>query len=352
MTTTPFIGLTMPVFNSFGFLSEENTVKFALDQMEQFVRGLHASLSRDTQLLMPYVGLDTETQGVYLARTMETNNDLHLTWHLKPNTMRMAINQTDRSLLNKVFKAIQKNHDAWMSSLGELSDTWELELLQMEYDPDSGEASKYKTLFSDKVSNLDSIESSDLVERMIYLNNEEKWLVTIQLTNKVSSDFVSAMEAQVSTHIAKQIDDMLPLLRLLSGGAKSTGRKLKTSKDRTASTKNQEKTHKYTDEFTFKTQLKPLHIRKGFINMTPEQWPFFQINSRTTVREITLGYDENEDKDSTVWRLVPDDKARIMLSDKAHRWLEDNFGPNDEIQIHATKLNQDIKIELALVYPE
>ncbi len=358
MTTTPFIGLTMPVFNAFGFFSEENAVKFALDQMEQFISGLHANLSRDTQVLMPHFGLDKETQGVYLARALETGNDLYISWHLKPNTMRMAVNQTDRALLTKAFKAIQKNHSAWMSALGELPDTWELRLQQMEHNPETGESTNYKDLFNDKVANLTPVLSTELVERMIYLNGEDKWLTTIQLTNKVSSDFVSAMGAKVTTQFAEQLDDMLPLLRLLAGGVKSSGRKLAKGKKRTVARKKGSATSasamadKRTEEFTFNALLKPLHIRKGFINMTPTHWPFFQINSRTTVREITLRYDNNVDKDSTVWRLVPDDRARIVLSDKAQHWLEDNFVANDEVQVHATKLNQDIEIEIALVQSE
>ena len=87
--------------------------------------------------------------------------------------------------------------------------------------------------------------------------------------------------------------------------------------------------------------------------MTEAHWPFFMINSRTTTREVILKYSGNVDRKSAVWRMVPSDKARLVLSDDARDWLEDNFSPNDEIQITAKKQgmekNDKIEIELEIV---
>jgi hypothetical protein len=99
--------------------------------------------------------------------------------------------------------------------------------------------------------------------------------------------------------------------------------------------------------FEFVTDLKPLHLRKGFINLTEQHWAFFALNSRTETRPVTVYYDGIYDKDSAVWRLVPSDKARLVLSSHVQSWMEDNFTPDDRIQLVVRRLAaEEIQISL------
>ena len=96
--------------------------------------------------------------------------------------------------------------------------------------------------------------------------------------------------------------------------------------------------------------LKPLHIRRGFINLTSKHWPFFALNARTETRSAIVKYDDQSDENCTVWRLVPSDQARIVLSPPVHDWLEENAQANDQVQITAIKTDkQNIEITLAVV---
>ena len=101
------------------------------------------------------------------------------------------------------------------------------------------------------------------------------------------------------------------------------------------------------DMFTYTSELKTLHLRRGFINLTPKHWPFFQINSRTETRPVTVYYEGIYNKDCAVWRLLPLDQARIILSPAVHEWLEDNFQAGEQIEVIARKLNgSEIQISL------
>jgi hypothetical protein len=99
--------------------------------------------------------------------------------------------------------------------------------------------------------------------------------------------------------------------------------------------------------FIYTAELKPLHLRRGFINLTPKHWPFFQINSRTETRPVTVYYEGIYDKKCSVWRLLPNDQARLMLSPPVHEWLEDYFQAGDQIEIVARKMNGD-EIQMSL----
>jgi hypothetical protein len=103
------------------------------------------------------------------------------------------------------------------------------------------------------------------------------------------------------------------------------------------------------EEFTFETELKPLHIRRGFINLTPEHWPFFADSARATTRKITVLYGGKSDKESSIWRLQPHDQARLVLSSIVREWLENHFAPNDKIEIRAQKIDDEIQLSLASV---
>ena len=61
------------------------------------------------------------------------------------------------------------------------------------------------------------------------------------------------------------------------------------------------------------------------------------LNARTELRSVTVITDSIRDENSSVWRLQPDNVARLVLSPRGHRWMEDNFVAGDKIQLTATK---------------
>ena len=346
-TTSPFLGLTMPVFTAFGWAGEAQAVEFALDQLKQFSQGLHEQMPREGQLLMPHSGLDTESQCAYLANSLETSKDMYITYHCSPFAFRKALSLLARPALDRAFKTIQANPKDWMKIVTELGDGWEIRMQQMEFDPETEQATHYKDLFKDKASKLTAEESAELIDRMLYLNGEEKWLAPIYFTKSFSSEFVAAMNTSVTTEMAKEIELIVPLLRMLAGGIRRQAAPKKAPKKRAPkkqkkSTSASALSEAQVDEFTYTSQLKPMHIRKGFVNLTPAHWPFFSLNSRTVVRPIILHYDGHVDEESTMWRLVPDDTARLMLSDKATRWMSDNCQSNDKVQITARKAEEKV----------
>jgi hypothetical protein len=147
--------------------------------------------------------------------------------------------------------------------------------------------------------------------------------------------------------------DHVPLTRFLSG------QKAKKAKPRAAKTVapvaaepeevavSQPVLKDVVDQFTYVSELQPLHIRRGFINLTPKHWPFFSVNVRTEIRDITVRYGDQVDRRSSVWRLVPNDQARIVLSPPVQHWLEDHFQPNEQIEVTAVKQDED-KIVITL----
>ena len=55
-----FNGLTMPVFSAFGWAGEENALKYALSQLQQFIDALYARLPNDVREEFPTYGLSAE----------------------------------------------------------------------------------------------------------------------------------------------------------------------------------------------------------------------------------------------------------------------------------------------------
>ena len=359
MSTITFNGLTMPVFNAFGFISTPEALKYALEQVEQFILMLHATMPREAQVIFNHKGLDQETQGVYLARSFDVAQDVNMTFHAKPAAMRWAINLTERNTLARALATIQRQPDHWISCLEKLGDAWELRCQQMEFDPETGEATHYHDLFKDPVTVLTSQVSAELIDRLSYLNTQDKWIAPIYLSKRMSAQYCADLGMGLITQLGTEIEEMLPLLRLLTGGVRPTGTAANSKKKPNSTTRAQEKgqvtsasdvLENRVEQFTYTAKLAPLHLRKGFINMTAAHWPFFSINNRTEVREIILKYDGNTDRKSSVWRLNPNNIARIVLSERAQIWLEDNFNTDDEIQVVATKrTNDEIEVELSLV---
>jgi hypothetical protein len=101
------------------------------------------------------------------------------------------------------------------------------------------------------------------------------------------------------------------------------------------------------DGFTYVTELMPLHIRRGFVNLTPAHWPFFATTARSETRQVTVVFGGRQDRHSSVWRLQPDDQARLVLGQQVHDWLEENFSAGDSIRITTRRLdNDEIRVTL------
>lgn len=354
-STSSFLGLTMPVFNAFGWAGEETAVNFALEQMQEFVSMMQSSLSGEGRMNLPHHGLDKETQGVYVAHSLETESDVYMTYHARPVALRKNVILSDRNALNRAFTTIQKHTDAWTKALADLGDAWEIRFQQMEYNPETNEATHYKDLYKGPVTELSAEQSAELVDRMAYLNSEEKWIAPLTLARSYSSEFIAAMGSSVSSELAKEIDEtLMPVIRLFLGTTGAPGARKKSTKTTTARKKSKATSasavaDNKVEEFTYVSVIKPLHLRKGFVNLTPAHWAFFAINSRTVTHPVTLNYDGNIDKESSMWRMVPSDMTRLVLSDKARAWLEDNFASGDQAQLTVRKIaprNVEVKIEL------
>jgi hypothetical protein len=100
-------------------------------------------------------------------------------------------------------------------------------------------------------------------------------------------------------------------------------------------------------QFVYVTHMQPLHIRRGFINLTPQHWDFFARTARSTTRDVRVLYEDKVDEASSVWRLASNDMVRIVVSDAVRVWLEETFEPEDKVQVLATKLD-DEEIEVVL----
>ncbi len=352
-STTGFVGLTMPVFTAFGWTGEENALKFALSQLEEFVNVLHSRLPRSVTERFPSFGLSQAGQSVYLAASSDVESDIHIAFYARPMSFEIQLVMKDKDLLNKALKRAENDMTRCHRLITELGPDWSLRVQQMQVDEESGEAANYQDLFKDSVGSLDEETAATVLNRAAYLNNEEQWITPIFLSRRIPSEQAAAMGDAIVTVMSEQIDGLMPLISFFTG--RITGAQARPkAKPKPAvpaevdSLVEEEEIEVDVDEgFVYTAELKPLHIRRGFINMTSEHWPFFASNSRATTREVTVYYDGIYDKNSIVWRLVPDDQARLVLSPPVHQWLEDHFGPNDQMVVVAKKLSED-EIQLSL----
>ncbi|RMH02422.1 MAG: hypothetical protein D6706_00105 [Chloroflexi bacterium] len=348
-STQHFTGLTMPVFAAFGWAGEEAAIKFALSQLELFIRELHVHLPREMREKLPYYGLNREMQSVFLAADEQTERDAYVAFFARPLSLEIQFGLMDKAVLGKGLKAASKDLLRTHRLFTELGPDWTLRVQQMHVDDETGEASHYQDLFKDSVGQLSLEVANELFPKAEFLNSDPKWKTPIYLSRKISSEQVAAMGTAVLQVMTENIGSLLPVLDLLTGReARKSRPKAKARKVVAPVAEELSPELQQAEEtFTYVAELKPLHLRKGFINLTPRHWPFFAINSRTETREVTVYYNGVYDKECTVWRLVPDDTARIVLSSAVHDWLEDNFGPEDKIKVTAFKLDGDeIQINL------
>ncbi len=348
---TEFTGLTMPVFTAFGWAGEEAAIKFALSQLEVFVGELHANLSREAKEKFSHFGLSEEHQAVYLSVKEDVFNDVYITYFARPMSLEMQLSIQDETVLNKIYKQAEKQPALNHRLITELGPEWSLRIQQMQVDEDSGEVAHYQDVYKDSVASLDEDAANELFSKAAYLNNDDRWIAPFYLSKRFDSERVAAMGLTIIQVMSEQVSTLMPLLDFMTGKTKrkkSTKGKGKTKK--TAVSKETVVTDSGEDieeMFSYTAVLKPLHLRRGFINLTSKHWPFFQINSRTETRPVTIYYEGIYNKECTVWRLLPNDQARIMLSPTVHEWLEDSFQAGDKIDVVARKLNgNEIQISL------
>lgn len=342
----------MPVFTAFGWAGEEAALNYALSQLEIFINNLHANLPREAQALLPTYGLDRGSQSVYLATGDTPANSAFIAYYARPMSLEIALTITDKRLLSKALKAAETEPGAWRQLVTELGPEWTLRIQQMEVDEDDGSTSHYQDIYKDSVEKLDEDTAVRIVSRAAFLNSEPKWVTPLYLSRRLESEQAAAMGTSIVKFMADDVIALLPLIRFMTGQAKP---KSKSRATRVAAAKAKAKEAPVVqvpeappeNQFTYISELMPLHLRKGFINLTPQHWPFFEISARTETRPVVVHFDGRYDRNSAVWRLVPDDQARIMLGPQVREWLEDHFNPNDKIMVTATKLdNQEIQVTL------
>ncbi|NIP24688.1 MAG: hypothetical protein GWO38_12935 [Phycisphaerae bacterium] len=354
-SSNQFNGLQMPVFTAFGWAGEEKAIEFALSQLEIFIDALYFYLHRDIQAQFPFHGLDKASQSVYLSSTENPDDGLFIAFNARPMSLELRIGMTNKDALAKAYKSLEASPTAFYQIVTDLGQDWTLHLQQMEYDEENGTASNYQDIYKDSVMKLSLDSTAEYLSRAAFLNSESQWLVPFYLSERIDSEKASAMGPAIVKVMSERITALMPLIKMLTGKTRRAKPKAKSASK--ARAKNAAPVEQTTirqpseaadlERFTYISELKPLHIKKGFVNLTSNHWPFFAINARTEIRDVSVKYEDKINKKSSVWRLVPNDQARIVLAPPVQEWLEENFGSDDKIQVTAIKLNdKDIQITL------
>lgn len=350
---TSFTGLAMPVFTAFGWAGEETAINYALEQLELFVRALQASLSREAMKFFPYAGLSRLHNSAYLAATESYEDGFYISYYARPMSLELQLALMNKKQLARTLKFCEAQPVMIHRLITELGGDWSLHVEQMQVDDETEEVTHYQDLFKDSVTQLLPEVSTQLFNKAAYLNSDDKWVTPLFLSKRFSADQAASMGEAILPVMSKEIEQLLPLFKFLTGTKTrkraATTKRGKKVKEKDAKTAVAVPVPVLTDEegFTYAAKLKPLHLRKGFINLTTEHWPFFSINSRTEIRPVTVYYDGIYDKNSAVWRLQPSNMARLVLSPSVHSWLEENCETQDKVHLTVTRLNDD-EIQVAL----
>ena len=263
-----------------------------------------------------------------------------------------------QNLLSKGLAAVNKDPVAAHHVLTQLDPSWTLRVQQMQIDPEAGERAHHLDLFKDSVNNLTEEQAREIFERAAYLTEEDKWVTPIYLSLRLPSERVAAMSTAVLDIATELVAALMPTLRLFTG---RKPKKARATRPKARAPRPAEPTEELpageptitgsikamADSFTYVADLKPLHIRRGFINLTPAHWPFFASSSRSETRDVTVVFGGRQDRHSSVWRLQPDDQARVVLGPQVQEWLEETFANSEVIRVVARRLdNDEIRITL------
>lgn len=354
MTTgQSFSGLTMPVFAAFGWAGQETAVNFALEQLELFIRALQSRLPRALQAEFPYAGLSRTNRTVYLAANQDVESDVHIIFVARPVSLEMQLILTDRKTLAKALQFCEKQPGMAHRLITELGPDWAFRLQQMQVDEDSGQPSHYQDLYKDDVINLDEETAVSIINKAAYLIGENKWLTPLYLSRRFNAEQISVMGSVVLDVVTKELEKLTPLLQFLNGqrAGKAQKAKAKTrAKVPATAVAEPSVTSSIIDPekgFIYVTDIKPLYLRKGFVNLSPEYWSFFSVSARTETRHVTVYYDGIYDKECHVWHIQSSDMVRLVFSPSVHHWFEENFEPNTHIQMAVKRLDND-EIQISL----
>lgn len=348
----------MPVFAAFGWAGEENALKFAMAQLQQFIDALYLRLPADVRDDFPSRGLSQENQNVYLATGSAYDSEGYIAFNARPMSLEVQLGIVGQNTLSKGLAAINKDPAVAHHIFTQLDPNWTLRVQQMQTDVESGERAHHLDLFKDSVNNLTEEHVREIFGRAAYLTEEDKWVTPVYLSLRLPSERVATMGLAVVDIAADLVGSLLPTLRLFTGKKTRKARMAKPAKaarrpvDAVEETPAGEQTitgsiKAMADSFTYVAELKPLHIRRGFINLTPAHWPFFAASNRMETRDVTVVFGGRQDRHSSVWRLQPDDQARIVLGSQVHEWLEENFVNSESIRVVARRLdNDEIRITL------
>lgn len=355
--TEQFTGLTMPVFTAFGWAGEDTALKYAVTQLELFINALHNKLTREARQYFPVCGLEKKTNTVFLAANETPEEGPFIVFSARPMFLSMTLSVLNSEALARGYKTAEEKPADWHRLITQLGEEWTVYFQQQQVDEESGEVANYQDLFKDSVVAFDPDTAVATTSRANFLNSEDRWVVPFHLSRRYPSEQIAIMKSDVSSVLAEDINRLLSIVDMFMESrrkpqkskrkTKSKTTKRSSPKQTTVTAKKPKNEDIDSDSFTYLATLKPLHLRKGFINLTTRHWPFFALNARSGSRPVTIYFDGRYDKEATVWRLQPNDLARIVLGHTAHDWLEDNFNSEDQIEVKAVKLEEgDIQVQL------
>ena len=343
----------MPVFTAFGWAGEEAAIKFALSQLKLFIDELYKLLSPEAQFRLPFHGLNEDARVAWMATNRDPEVGPYIAFIARPSAFEMRVSVTDPAALNRGLRAAEKAPQKWYDMLSVLGTGWHLQIEQRLKEEDAEKHSYYGDLFKDTVKALDTKTCQEATSRAAFLNTEEKWTIPVHVTRRMSADAAAGMGRDLIKFMAVEVEKTLSIVSLFGRNSQVEKKTKKTTARRSNGVSRGRKPVKAVEEinvpqtFSYVAELKSLHIRKGFVNLTPGHWPFFADGKRMETRPITVSFAGKSDDSSSVWRLQPDDQARIVLGEPAHAWLAATFGPNSKITVNALRTLDD-KIEVVL----
>lgn len=352
-TTEDFTGLGMPVFTAFGWAGEKTAQEYALSQLELFIEALHNNLPPSIRNEFSEYGLSRELQTAYLGTESDFESGVHVAFLARPISLEMQMSVLNKDLLSRALKLIEKDTANFYRLLMRLGPNWTLRVQQIHINVETGERGHYQDIYKDVTTQLDEEKVAEIFNKAAYLNGEEQWVTPIYLSQRIPSEQVAAMGMVLLDQLRERLSLLLPIAIILSGRSTrrvSGGRRKSAppAKKKTAVVQPEVAVVDSETGFTSVVELKPLHIRRGFINLTPQHWPFFATNARTETRPVTVITPTLRDKNCAVWRLQPSEMARIVLSPRVQEWLEANFDPGDHVQVSATRIGESDDIEVIL----
>jgi len=353
-----FTGLTMPVLSAFGWTGEEAAMTFALSQLEEFINLLYEELSIDMRRLFPYHGLDREGRRGYFSTQKDPDSGVAIEFSPRPLSLRIGLSALESGAIRQALDEAKADGQRWFELVGALGEGWNLQIQQVRLRRSGEEETETQALYDGPVRELDLQTAVIMASQAALLNDEEQWRTPIRFVRRLEAEKVAALGMEVIRHTQIEVSRLLPLLKLFLGkldqevvvGEEEEVVELKPVIEVEETVIENLKAASKLSEFVYVADLKALHIKKGFINLTPLHWPFFARTARAATREVSVLFNEEDDDNSSVWRLVDNEQARLVLGQKAQRWMVKQFAPRDRIIVEASKVDGgNIEVRLSHV---